>query len=82
MRIKTFLAATLAAAFFLSSCKRNAVSLDFTNAKGEVPLLGNLTFRFNQSLIKDSLLNQWDSTEYVSFEPKIPGRFDGKVRIS
>ncbi|HVT84955.1 MAG TPA: MG2 domain-containing protein [Chitinophagaceae bacterium] len=75
MRIKTFLAALLAAAFFLSSCNRNAVQLDSTNAKGEVPLLGNLTFRFNQALIKDSLLNQWDSTEYVSFEPKIPGRF-------
>ena len=23
----------------------------------------------------DSLLNRWDSAEYISFEPKIPGRF-------
>src|SRR6195952_4187740 len=60
---------------FLISCNRSMVSLDYTNARNEVPTLGNLVFRFDQSLVKDSLLNQWDSTEYVSFEPKIPGRF-------
>lgn len=37
--------------------------------------MGNLIFRFNKSIVPDSLLNNWDSTEYVSFEPKIPGRF-------
>lgn len=65
----------LSVAIFLSACKRNSVSLEFTNAKGEVPQLNNFVFRFNKSLVKDSLLNFWDSTEYVSFEPKIPGRF-------
>ncbi len=75
MRIKYVLATTLVVAIFLSGCKNSAVVLDYTNAKGEVPMLGNLTFRFNQSLIKDSLLNEWDSTDYISFEPKIPGRF-------
>ncbi|MBS1918917.1 MAG: alpha-2-macroglobulin family protein [Bacteroidetes bacterium] len=75
MRNKLFFAAFLAFAIFFTSCKQNAVSIDFTNAKGEVPLLGNLVFKFNQSLMKDSLLNQWDSTDFVSFEPKIPGRF-------
>jgi len=60
---------------FLSSCKRNYVALDFTNAKGEVPPLSNLVFRFNKSLYPDSLLNNWDSTEYISFSPKISGRF-------
>ncbi|MBL0134017.1 MAG: alpha-2-macroglobulin family protein [Chitinophagaceae bacterium] len=60
---------------FLSACNRSTVSLDYTNAKGEVPQLGNLVFRFSKPLVKDSLLNQWDSTEYVSFTPKISGRF-------
>ena len=69
MRIKTYFLPIIIGIFFLSACKRNAISLDFTNAKGEVPLIGNLTFRFNQPLIKDSLLNAWDSTDYVSFEP-------------
>ncbi|HNA92614.1 MAG TPA: hypothetical protein PKZ71_10220, partial [Chitinophagaceae bacterium] len=76
MRIKIFAMLLLASgAVFLSSCKKNAISLSFTNAKGEVPILGNLVFRFNHSLAKDSMLNAWDSTDYISFEPAIPGRF-------
>ncbi len=59
----------------LVSCNRNTVRLDKTNAKGEVPLLGNLTFRFSASLAGDSMLNQWDSTQYISFKPAIAGRF-------
>lgn len=75
MRIKTFLVPLLAGTIFLSSCSRDSVSLSFTNAKGEVPVLGNLVFRFNQAMVKDSMLNNWDSTAYVSFEPAIKGRF-------
>lgn len=62
------------------SCNRNAVSLSYTNARDEVPQLGNLTFRFSAPLATDSMLNQWDSTEYVSFSPKIRGRFRWESR--
>jgi alpha-2-macroglobulin len=75
MRIKYYLAITLVVAIFLSSCKRNYVALDYTSAKGEVPQLSNLVFRFNKSLWPDSLINVWDSADYISFEPKIQGRF-------
>jgi uncharacterized protein YfaS (alpha-2-macroglobulin family) len=75
MRNKFFLATTIVVAIFLSSCKRNYVALDYTNAKGEVAQLSNLVFRFNKSLYPDSLINNWDSADYVSFEPKINGRF-------
>src|SRR3981081_792280 len=75
MRIKTFVVPLLAGTIFLSSCKHNTVNLDYTNAKGEVPQLGNLVFRFNKSIVSDSILNVWDSAEYISFEPKISGRF-------
>lgn len=76
MRIKTYVVPLIAAgAIFLSSCKKNSISLSFTNAKGEVPQLTNLIFRFSHALATDSMLNAWDSTEYISFEPKIPGRF-------
>lgn len=73
MRNSILLSTTLVVIFL--SCNRNTVSLDYTNAKDEVPQLGNLVFRFSKSLVKDSMLNRWDSTEYVSFEPAIPGRF-------
>jgi uncharacterized protein YfaS (alpha-2-macroglobulin family) len=75
MRIKIFAALLSAALLLFYSCSRNVVSLDFTNARGEVQQLGNLTFRFSKSLVNDSLLNNWDSAAYVMFEPKIPGRF-------
>src|SRR5450631_1687984 len=83
MRIRTGLpgATTVAALSFafafviFSGCSRSTVSLTFTNARDEVPALGNLVFRFDKPLVKDSLLEQWDSTEYISFEPKIHGRF-------
>lgn len=57
------------------SCNRNTAQLEFTNAKGEVPPLGNLVFRFNNALAPDSLLNVWDSTAYIRFKPEIAGKF-------
>ncbi len=75
MRIKSYVVPLLAGTIFLASCKKNAISLSFTNAKGEVPMLGNLVFRFSHSLATDSMLNAWDSTDYISFEPKLKGKF-------
>lgn len=75
MRIATYVLTALVVVIFLPACNRHAVVLDYTNAHEEVPQLGNLVFRFSQPLIKDSLLNQWDSTQYIRFEPAIPGRF-------
>lgn len=65
----------LIALVLLASCSSNQVSLEFTSAKDEVPVLGNLVFRFSQPLAADSMLNKWDSTDYISFSPAIPGRF-------
>lgn len=66
---------TLLLVTLLAACNRSVVNLDYTNAKDEVSPLGNLVFRFDKSLVPDSLLNRWDSTEYISFSPKIHGRF-------
>ncbi|MEJ7737462.1 MAG: MG2 domain-containing protein [Chitinophagaceae bacterium] len=74
MRINSMLTTTIAVAL-LCSCNRDVVNLESTTAKSEVPQLGNLSFRFSQALVPDSLLNQWDSTEYIEFKPAIPGRF-------
>jgi uncharacterized protein YfaS (alpha-2-macroglobulin family) len=71
----TLLATVFSTSILMTACNRSTVSLQFTNAKDEVPPLGNLVFRFDQDLVKDSLLDRWDSTQYVSFEPKIAGRF-------
>ena len=75
MRLKPSLLFSFFIVITLFSCNRNLVSLDFTNAKDEVAPLTNLVFRFNQTLIADSLINRWDSTKYISFEPAISGKF-------
>jgi alpha-2-macroglobulin len=75
MRIRFIWLTTLFFVFIFTACNRSLVKLDYTNAKDEVPQLGNLIFRFDKSLVNDSLINRWDSTEYISFEPKITGRF-------
>lgn len=75
MRLKSRLLMVCGIAFSLLACNHNLVNLEYTNAKDEVPPLTNLIFRFDKSLVNDSLTNQWDSTRYISFEPAIPGKF-------
>ena len=59
----------------LHACGKNNVQLEYTNAQGEVPQLTNLEFRFSKALMPDSLLNKWDSADYISFSPAIQGKF-------
>ncbi|MCU0388549.1 MAG: MG2 domain-containing protein [Chitinophagaceae bacterium] len=70
----------LCCSVFIVSCNRNQVKLAFTNARDEVPVLGNFIFRFSSELATDSMLNKWDSTEYISFSPAIKGRFRWEAR--
>ncbi len=60
---------------FLWACNRSSAKLSYTNAEKEVPVLGNLVFRFSTNLATDSMLNRWDSAAYIQFSPEIKGRF-------
>jgi hypothetical protein len=75
MRFKPYVLFAILPALFFISCNRRFVNLDYTNAKDEVAPLSNLVFRFDKTLIADSLINHWDSTKYISFEPAIAGKF-------
>jgi alpha-2-macroglobulin len=79
MKYKYYGMVAMTALLFVCSCRsKNGVSLSFTNAKNEVPVTGNLVFRFSKTLIAsgaDSLLNNWIDEDLVSFEPAIAGRF-------
>lgn len=46
-----------------------------TNFEVEISIDQNLNFVFNKPLVGDTLLNRWDSTAYITFEPKIKGFF-------
>jgi alpha-2-macroglobulin len=41
----------------------------------EVEVLQNLFFEFDEDLMLDGDLNQWESTPYIEFVPKIEGKF-------
>ena len=70
----------------LSSCSDfNSLKVKKTNFKDEVLRAQNLVFTFNKELISDSgLINKWDTTQYIKFEPAIQGRFmwTGKSEIT
>lgn len=60
---------------FTACNDKNKANLVSTNAEGQIPSLGNLQFVFDKNLVGDSLLEQWDNTEYIKFEPPIAGKF-------
>jgi uncharacterized protein YfaS (alpha-2-macroglobulin family) len=72
--------------FALSSCSNfNSVKVTKTNFEDEVLRAQNLVFTFNKELLPDTgLINKWDTTQYINFEPKIPGKFmwTGKSEIT
>lgn len=75
---------TSAAAFFLilfaaltfNSCSSlNEISISGTNFTDEISQSQNLIFTFNKDIVSESALNDWDSTQYVHFEPAVRGKF-------
>lgn len=59
----------------LSSCNFNEVTVDGRNFGDEVKQQQNLVFRFNKDIYPDSLINRWDTTSYIEFEPRVAGSF-------
>lgn len=60
----------------LSACNnRNELKVASRNFDAEVEQQQNLIFNFNKDIYPDSLLQQWDSTEYIVFSPAVKGRF-------
>ncbi|MBC3541140.1 alpha-2-macroglobulin [Rufibacter sediminis] len=63
--------------FQLSGCggKSDELRLENRNFETEVAQEQNLVFTFDKRLVPDSLLNQWDTIPYLTFTPKIEGKF-------
>ncbi|TLU97967.1 alpha-2-macroglobulin family protein [Dyadobacter luticola] len=62
--------------WFLNSCSSlNEIRVAGTNFSEEISQSQNLIFTFNKDLVSSSDLNNWDSTQYVSFEPAVKGKF-------
>ena len=73
---KLFASAWLLGIFFLLfSCKGNKVEISGRNFQDEIAQQQNLSFIFSHDLVGDTLIDKWDSTHYIEFEPKIKGKF-------
>src|ERR1700754_4317020 len=66
----------LVAALILAACSfSNDVQVDKRNFDEVVDVRQNLIFKFNKKLAPASLLNVWDTTAYIAFTPRVPGKF-------
>jgi uncharacterized protein YfaS (alpha-2-macroglobulin family) len=65
------------ACLFLCACNggKNQLEVVNRNFEEEVDLQQNLSFSFNKDIYPDSLLQQWDTTDYIEFTPKVKGFF-------
>src|ERR1044072_642452 len=72
-RLAVVLTASL---LFAASCSRkNEVDVTFQNFDGLVDQQQNLRFTFSKDLYPDSLIQRWDSTQYIQFQPAVHGMF-------
>lgn len=63
----------------ISACswwgKRDGLKIISKNFDTEINPAENLVFEFSHTLAPDSLLNKWDSTDYIVFTPHIKGQY-------
>lgn len=60
----------------LAGCTgKNVIKITDRNFTDEINQFQNLVFEFNNELVTDSMLNIWDSTNYIEFNPPVKGKF-------
>lgn len=74
-KLLIFIVLVLSTASLYTCTQKSYLEITQTNFEEEVILQENLKFTFNKSLVGDTLLNVWDTTTYIDFEPKVPGKF-------
>jgi len=76
MNIRVLLSTFVGLLILIVACSTpTTVSLVETNFGKEVNQKQNFVFKFDKDLAPEEKLNLWDSTEYITFNPPIPGSF-------
>lgn len=65
----------LAGVFFQACSGGNDLAITSKNFESQIDLQQNLVMEFSSPLVPDSLLNAWDSTQYMKFTPAVQGSF-------
>lgn len=67
---------SLAVILLLSGCSKvNIIDIKKTNFTDQIDQFQNLEFTFSQDIAPDSLIQKWDSTAFITFDPPVRGRF-------
>jgi uncharacterized protein YfaS (alpha-2-macroglobulin family) len=77
MKYHSWRSVLLAGCLFLSACHngKNEILVVNKNFEDLVEQQQNLVFDFNKDIYPDSLLQRWDSTNYIEFTPAVKGMF-------
>ncbi len=73
MRFRIFILAVFA--FLFWKCSSNNVTVTSFSPEGEVEKLTNFVIEFSHDLAPAEIIDLWVDTNYISFTPKIPGKF-------
>lgn len=73
--ISFLLFAFLVILVFISCSRLNTLKVTKMNFTDQIDQFQNLQFSFDHEIVSDSLINKWDSTAFIQFEPPIAGRF-------
>lgn len=60
---------------FSGCAKINTLDIKKTNFSDQIDQFQNLEFTFSQDIASDSLIQKWDSTNFITFDPPVRGRF-------
>lgn len=75
-RLNSLLFFALLAVSVLFGCIRtNNLKVTKMNFTDQIDQFQNLQFTFDRDIVPDSLINKWDSTAYINFDPPVNGRF-------
>lgn len=61
--------------FLFWKCSSNNVTVTSFSPEGDVEKLTNFVIEFSHDLAPAEIIDQWVDTNYISFSPKIPGKF-------
>lgn len=74
--VSTSIATTLCLVFLMYACgNKNLLKITERNFDSEITLQQNISFQFNKNLCPDSLLQLWDTTNYLDISPQVEGAY-------
>lgn len=75
-RTSQILSLCLSLSLLLCACSgKKTIKLEETNFHDEISRFQRLEFTFSDDIATDTLINIWDSSNYILFEPHIEGKF-------